>query len=249
MFFTALWRELLLGSTALLAVQTYAEFVLPFALREFPGELAALFSAAGTPQQAGIPGAFDAVMNASTQMYEIVVQRVPDSWAVPIIALRLKLELIYLLSYLLVAWGFFMAIVFHSISVLLVTIGPIFVGMAPFAALRGYARGWLSALLATLGIVAMLALVLGIMVRVVNAEAQVLVGMDQNTIMDQQISGYMGVVIVLFILACSMTAIPAVIASIFGGASHLMSPFMAGASAVASGVRRGGSAAVGVVWR
>ena len=243
-FLNGMVRELVYVAIAIAVIQVYGQFVVPLVLQTLPGELAALFQMGGTPAQGGMAGAFDAVMNQSTAMEAKIIAVLPDSWLPSVIVQFLKVELLYFISFVFVVWGFFIFVVFHTILVLLVSMGPLFIGMAPFSVTRAYARGWLSAVLAALGTIGMLALVMGLMVTIVTAATNSLGGMAVNVVIDNQISGYMGVVAALFILACSMTAIPAIIASIFGGAHSLMSPFSAGASA-AGGYAKAGAKGVG----
>jgi type IV secretory pathway VirB6-like protein len=110
--------------------------------------------------------------------------------------------------------------------------------------LRRFTWGWLSAVLAFLCSIALVSLVMGIMFAVVTQQCKTLVGMDQNTYLTQQVAGLMSIVLVLFLLACSLTSVPFISLAIFGGVGNMMPAFNAGAG-VAAGYAKAGAGRVG----
>jgi hypothetical protein len=240
MFFSGLFRELILGAVALTIVQIYAQYVVPFALQDFPGELTALFTTGGAPTQgAGVAAAYDTAWNTVRSLGHLVEGRIPDSMRPSILVQMLLVPVLQAVGFVFLAWAFFIALCMHIISTVLVVAGVIFVGLAAVPSTRRWAWGWLSTLLATIATVAFLALVLGLMLTIITQETQTLSALPETTDIYDQIDGFMGVVGCLFLLACIVTSMPLLAFTIFGGGGNtLMGGFNAGVSAVGGGVSK-----------
>ncbi len=248
LFLTGLFREMIGGAIAIAVLQIYADQVLPFMLQTLPGELAAMFSFGGSPSAgATVAGDFDHIWNATTDLANIVGDRIPDEISLSAIKLMAELTVLKIVGYAFLIWGFAIFMAVHATQTVLAIIGLIFVGLASFPATRRYAWGWLSALLATICTVTVLALILGLMLAIVTKQYNFLAGLPATTAFASQTDGFAKVIGALFMLAVMMTTAPFIGLAVFGGVHNSTNVVGATASAAGGAVMAGGRRLVGAI--
>lgn len=248
MFLSGLFRELLAGAIVISALQIYADQIMPFLLQTLPGELAALFTFGGSPKSgATVAGNFDHIWNATTDLANLVGDRIPDEISLSALKLMAELAVLKMVGYAFLVWGFAVFLAVSATQTVLGILGILFVGAAAFPQGRKYAWGWFSSMLATICTTTVLALVLGLMLGVVRKQYDFLSALPPATVYAAQADGFAKIVGALLVLAIMMSLAPFIGLAIFGGVHNSVNAVGAAAGAAGGAVMAGGRRLAGAI--